>query len=154
MFLTNEKIKGILNSIIILDIDGTITTDSDNNIDKSIIELINELKRKNKIYVCSNSKDSSRNSLIAQIIDVPLIISPYKKPDRKIVKQIDNKDNKKIIVIGDKFLTDGLFCINIKGTFIRVKRLQSGKEKVKIKLINLLDDITFALWRIITKRKF
>lgn len=154
MFLTNEKIAAIYNSIIILDIDGTIVFDGDSNIDKDVINLINDLKNKNEVYLFSNSKNNNRNLIISKKINVPIIISNYKKPNKKIIEEINNNYNKKIVVIGDKFLTDGLFCFNIKGSFIKVKRLISGKERIYIKFINLTDDITFKLWKLITKRKF
>jgi predicted HAD superfamily phosphohydrolase YqeG len=49
------------------------------------------------------------------------------------------------LVIGDKFLTDGLFAKNIGGKFIKVQRKVFGQESLLAKLVNFIDDI---LWNI------
>ena len=53
--------------------------------------------------------------------------------------------SKELLVIGDKFLTDGLFAKNIGAEFIKAKRKISGQESILIKLINLFDDLLCLL---------
>ncbi|HBI33700.1 MAG TPA: hypothetical protein DEA43_00285 [Candidatus Moranbacteria bacterium] len=147
MLATNKQILEISNSIIILDIDGTIVSDSEYHIEEDILELISDLKKENTLYLCSNSKDSKRNTKIAEILNVPLINSPHKKPNKAIIDYINNEEKKNIIVIGDKFLTDGIFSKNINAKFIKVRRISNQKERFIIKLINIIDDIAYAIWK-------
>ncbi|MDD5083582.1 MAG: hypothetical protein PHT88_01415 [Candidatus Moranbacteria bacterium] len=147
MFITNSKIKALSNKLIILDIDGTIAYDNQHDIDTAVIDIIKILKRKNDIYLCSNSRNTQRNAIISDATHIPLIISPYRKPSKKIIRYIKKSTHTDIVVIGDKFLTDGIFSIRIKGDFIKVRRLRSGEERPSTKLFNLLDDIAYFIWK-------
>ncbi|MFZ2523213.1 MAG: decaprenyl-phosphate phosphoribosyltransferase, partial [Minisyncoccia bacterium] len=57
---------------------------------------------------------------------------------------------KKTIVVGDKYLTDGLFALNLKADFIKVERVLSGRESLKTRITYFLDDFVWKIKPYIT----
>ncbi len=130
----------IKNTTVFLDIDGTISHDNKISVFDGIFKKIKDLKEKNTIYLCSNSRNHKRNRKIAEILDLQYIDSDLRKPSKKILELIDNPKTKKL-VIGDKFLTDGLFAKNIHAEFIKVKRIESKSDSFYIKFLYWIDDL-------------
>lgn len=128
------------NFIIILDIDGTITADASEKVSRGITEVISGLKKNNELYLCTNSKNSARNGKIGSFLGLKTI-EGFRKPNKKILYLIENSQNKPYLVIGDKFLTDGIFAKRINARFIKVERIISGKESFLNKLIYWADDL-------------
>ncbi|OHC47303.1 MAG: hypothetical protein A2X69_06185 [Rhodobacteraceae bacterium GWF1_65_7] len=115
--------------VIFLDIDGTLRPDGDQEMDQEVLNKLAELKAKNEVHLISNKGNN------------------IKKPSREAAKGVDMA-GKKVIVIGDKFLTDGLFAKNIGAEFIKIKRKVSGKEPLFVKFTYLVDDfISVILWK-------
>ena len=48
--------------VLFIDIDGTLTHDSSSHVSKVIIDKINELKKYNQIFLCTNSRNLARNN--------------------------------------------------------------------------------------------
>jgi len=136
--------------VIFLDIDGTIASDSDNEVTEKTLEQIAKLKNDNHLYLCSNSRNHERNRQVADIVKAEYIDTDLKKPSKKILNVVDHDSFQKRLVIGDKFLTDGLFAKNIKAEFIKVKRISSDKDRAYIKLLYWIDDI---IWKIAKWKK-
>ena len=137
------------NQVIFLDIDGTLVSDKGLNFDSLVLRQLEKLKAKNKVFLCTNSNDKMRKVEIERRLNLPIVTHHYKKPSSKMLVELNLKPNsKELLVIGDKFLTDGLFARNIGSEFIKIKRKISGKETLIIKIINFLDDISFkiVLW--------
>jgi predicted HAD superfamily phosphohydrolase YqeG len=67
----------------------------------------------------------------------------FRKPSRRILEHSTDVEMGKILVIGDKFLTDGLFAKNIGADFIKVKRLSSPCESWLLKIVYLFDDLLY-----------
>lgn len=109
-----------------MDMDGTLRPDEDLEMSSEVLNKLEELKAKNEVHLTSNKGNK------------------IKKPSRKAAEGVDLED-KKVIVIGDKFLTDGLFAKNIGAEFIKVKRKISGKEALFVKITYLIDDLAWKI---------
>lgn len=131
---------------IFLDIDGTILIDRSAKVDDKVLQKIRNLKDKNVVLLCTNSKDSNRSKKIAKFLGLSLVDSKYKKPSAKILEDLEI-DNIKKMVIGDKFMTDGIFAMNIGASFLKVKRKVSSQDNFLVSYINNLDDLIYFLGR-------
>ncbi|XLQ20417.1 MAG: hypothetical protein ACKUBY_01390 [Candidatus Moraniibacteriota bacterium] len=132
----------INDSIVILDIDGTLACSSKKTIDENVLVIIRKLQKNNSVYVFSNNYNGVRSREIAKSINLPYIESPYKKPNKKVLHYIDG-DICDVVTIGDKYLTDGLFAQFIKAEHIRVKRYRCKEDSIADKLACCLDDIVY-----------
>lgn len=141
---TNE----IKDCLILLDIDGTIAEDNQIEVSDKNLAVINRLKENNKIFLCSNSRNHARNRTIADNVGLTYLDTDTKKPSKKILKLIEVSPSTKLLVIGDKVLTDGLFAKNIKADFIKINRIASKSDKPKIKLINWIDDLASKIFKL------
>ena len=135
--LNTEKIKDY---IIFLDIDGTLAYDDRTEVSKEVLKKLETIKKDNRVYLCSNSRNHKRNRKIAEITETEYLDTDRRKPDKKITHLIKEKEGKKL-VIGDKLLTDGLFAKNIGADFIQVERLKSGNERLYIRLLYFIEDL-------------
>ncbi|MDE2399974.1 MAG: hypothetical protein KGL67_03130 [Patescibacteria group bacterium] len=125
---------------IILDIDGTITADGGSDLDPLVAKKIEEMATANSIFLFSNKHLPDRDNDIANKTHIPLLISSFKKPNKKVIKNLPDQLKTNLLVIGDKILIDGLFAKKIGADFIKVKRLTSQSDSLKVKLIYILDD--------------
>jgi decaprenyl-phosphate phosphoribosyltransferase len=129
------------NSTLIIDVDGTLVADKKKEIDLKIIEKIKELARNNKVYLCSNSsKENAKN--FAEMANVPILVG--KKPFFIKIPEIIKKTSG-VIVLGDKYLTDGIFAKIIGGKFIKIKRIISNDDTFFIKASYFFDDIVYKI---------
>ncbi len=128
--------RGIRDYVIFLDIDGTLADDNTLELSEKTLERIRELEVCNQLYLCSNSRNHERNRKVAAIAGVDYIDTDLRKPSKKIPDLAAHPSYKKRLVIGDKFLTDGLFAKNIKAEFIKVKRIESDKDRLYIKFLS------------------
>ncbi len=138
------------NQVVLLDADGTLVPDDGSLIiSRTVLDKISELKQHNTVFLCINSYDKIRKNKLEEISGLPILNKKYRKPNRKIVSVLERSGPHHYVVIGDKFLTDGLFAKNIGGEFIKVKRKISGQESLVIKLINLGDDLAWHTAKIL-----
>ncbi len=142
--LNTDEIKDCL---ILLDIDGTIAEDNQLKVSVNNVSVINKLKQNNQIYLCSNSRNHERNRKIADHVGLTYLDTDIRKPSKKILDLIDHSPFTKRLVIGDKFLTDGLFAKNIKADFIKTDRITSQNDRFSIKLLYWIDDLVSRLIR-------
>ncbi len=131
--------NNLKNSTLVLDIDGTIVSDKSNKIKYKIVEKIKELAHKNKIYLCSNGSQS-RVAKFAEVLNASVIEG--KKPFS--VKMPEIKKESKIVVIGDKYLTDGLFARSINAEFLKVRHLTSNTDTTFIKFSYFMDNLVYS----------
>jgi predicted HAD superfamily phosphohydrolase YqeG len=122
---------------IILDIDGTLVSDSSVEISPATVQTVEQLKQRNRVYACSNSKNRIRNKQIADLLDVPLLDFCRRKPFREAIGE--RSDFNDILVIGDKWLTDGLLAVNLEAEFCKVDTVSDGRETLYIRLVNFFD---------------
>jgi len=133
---------------IFLDIDGTVAVDGGNEVESLILQKVKELNSRNKIIFCSNKgKCEKRNQNISAQTGVLCLNIKHKKPSRKILNFVNNPNRDKFLVIGDKFLIDGLFAWRIGAKFVKIKRIKSNQDNIPTKLIYLIDDIFFAIYK-------
>jgi len=161
MFIEDKSIffheldtDSIVDSVVILDIDGTLTCSSQRVVRQEVITVIRALQQRNTVYAFSNNYDGKKSREIAKSIDVPYIDAPHKKPNKKILKYID--ETCPAVAIGDKYLTDGLFAQFIGAHHIRVKRYRCKGDSVADKMACFIDDIAYAIakfFHIVTKLK-
>jgi predicted HAD superfamily phosphohydrolase YqeG len=140
-FFYNINTSTIKDRTIIIDIDGTLVPDGEEIVDERSIEVIKALTKKNELYLCSNKNIPARNISVSRQLGVPLIDTKFKKPNKKIIYSINGYQSKKFLVIGDKYIKDGIFAKRIGADFIKVKRERSGKESLIIRMTYLIDDI-------------
>ncbi len=136
---------------VFLDIDGTLVPDGESEIRDIVIKRVQALKENYSIYLLTNDKDKTRVCFLAEKIGIQFINSKLRKPDPRLVKMISGSVPRPYIIIGDKLLTDGLFAYSIGGVFIKVRRIYSGKESWKQKIVYALDDIFDRLHRLIIR---
>jgi len=139
MKFTELNIDNFAESIVVLDVDGTLVFDGDLALSTDTILKIKELSNISKVYLFSNG-DVSRTKKISNDCGVYFLESEYKKPSAKVAESLIINDEK-LFVIGDKFITDGLFASNIGASFVHVDRIMSGQENFFNKIIYILDSI-------------
>ncbi|MBI5414648.1 HAD-IIIA family hydrolase [Candidatus Peregrinibacteria bacterium] len=142
------NISALKNSLILLDVDGTLAPDNEYDFSEKVQKKLRELHEHNEIFLCTNSRNRERTNQLEKILEIPVLSSKYRKPSKKILRDLDQFHNKKIVVIGDKFLTDYLFAKNIGAEFVWVKRKISGNERWWIRGYNFIDDVLSAFARI------
>ena len=142
-YFSELDITKLFGKRIILDVDGTLVFDGQNHINEKTKIKINNLKKQADIYLCSNGITERTNQL-AKYLGVSFINSHYNKPNKKVMSDLPDT-NQDTVVIGDKYLTDGLMAKSINAHFVKVRRLCSGKEKVVTKIVNYIDDICYQL---------
>lgn len=106
--------------VILLDIDGTLVADGSQTLPAPVIKKIKELGDKNRVILCSNKRDWERIKKFSQLAGTEFIIGQRKPWFFGIKKQLKGP----LVVIGDKFLTDGLLAKLIGAKFIKVKRIK------------------------------
>jgi len=134
----------IVKSIVILDIDGTLLSDGDETVGVEEVAAVKRLvEQDNQVYLVSNgfSHKKSRNKSIASELGVTFYETEYKKPLKLSVAPLVIGTSKQVIIIGDKFLTDGLLAVNLEVPFIRVRSIRSNKDSLYVKLAYHLDDL-------------
>lgn len=124
---------------IILDVDGTLLADSHDTIAEPELRTIRELARTNVIYLCSNTHDTARIEALAHTHNVHALPRTFSKPDVRVVGAISDKHLGQMVVIGDKYLTDGVLAARLKVPFIRVARIQRRWERPTVYVSYLLD---------------
>lgn len=134
----------INHSVVILDIDGTLTCSSMCDIDDNVVRVIRNLQKTNTVYIFSNNYNGARSRDIAQKLQLPYIEAPHKKPNKKILDYID-AGTSPVIAIGDKYLTDGLFAHFIHAHHIRVRRYRCDADSVLDRLACFFDDGIYIL---------
>jgi HAD superfamily phosphatase (TIGR01668 family) len=131
----------ITDSIIILDIDGTLTDTRQSYIAPAIRATIEKLKEHNEVYIFSNNVDGERNLAVATDLDTPYLPSDCRKPFPGVIKALSNPHHKEVIIIGDRWLTDGWFAHNIGASFIKVTRLCTREDGIIFWIVYIADDV-------------
>ncbi len=143
LFFHQLDITKLNNYLILLDIDGTIVCDGSEKIEEDAVLKIKELAKNNKLYFCSNKGACKQRENILNLTGVSCLDAPHRKPSKKILRYIENKESLPLLIIGDKYLTDGFFAKNIGAEFIKVKRLKSASDSLFVKLTYLIDNFVY-----------
>jgi predicted HAD superfamily phosphohydrolase YqeG len=140
VYFKELNITGWSGKTIIVDIDGTITTDGSLDVDSLVIKKIQEMNANNSVFLFSNKKLIDRDNEIADRMHIPLLKTSFKKPNKKVIDGLPGHLRKNLVVIGDKIIIDGLFAKNIGAEFIKVKRLTSKNDGFNTKFTYILDN--------------
>ncbi|MBN1494616.1 GtrA family protein [Candidatus Peregrinibacteria bacterium] len=138
-----EDIGDILDMTVILDIDGTIVADNCDEIAAETMVAVETLKKHNTVYLCTNSFNRIRNAKVEKLLGLKIADMKHKKPSKKILETMFVENPSRLVVIGDKFLTDGLFAKRIGAQFLMVKRKLSFNEPLLVKVINFIDGMAY-----------
>lgn len=126
-------------AVVILDIDGTITHDKNESIERNVEEKIRRIARHAHLYLSSNG-DLARTKRFADQLGVGFVDTRHKKPNRRVLESISH-DGVRRIVIGDKALTDGLLALNTGAEFIPVARIRHERDSNAARAMFVIDDI-------------
>lgn len=134
-----SKIK---ESIVILDIDGTLGAHNTKTVsEKNRAQITLLLANKNRVYLLSNNSNKIRGKKLAQELGVQWIDTPHRKPSVNVLQTIPRSGAEKIVVIGDKILTDGLFAKRTGATFIHIRSERSHEDPSIVRLQYFLERI-------------
>jgi predicted HAD superfamily phosphohydrolase YqeG len=144
----------VANSLVLLDVDGTIVPDCGRTASPAVVGKVSELKRcGNEVRLCSNSRRGAyqeRLAALAAQLDVGVCATTVRKPSPSVLSALERK-GRAIVIIGDKDLTDGLLACLTRSRFIKVRRKVDPADRPVSRLTNFLDDtfgpIALTLWR-------
>ncbi|MFA5987550.1 MAG: UbiA family prenyltransferase [Candidatus Paceibacterota bacterium] len=138
------ELPRVVDSIIFFDVDGTLVADGGNLLNKDTISILEKTKENNSLFFISNKRAADgRNKVVSKQIGV--VFLEGKKPWLKIPLDLANS-GKKNIVVGDKFLTDGLFAIWNDADFFKVDHFRSKSDSLLIKISYMVDDVAFFVF--------
>jgi predicted HAD superfamily phosphohydrolase YqeG len=141
------------NSLVILDVDGTIVADCGHVASGAVIAQVNALKAAgNEIRLCSNSRRGNyagRLDRLAAQLEVGVCPVSVRKPSTLAIAGLD-RSGRALVVIGDKDLTDGLLARRVGARFIKVRRKLDPGDRLSSRMANLFDNtcgpIAIFLW--------
>ncbi len=126
-------------SVLIVDIDGTLTHDGGEEFDAEVLKKLSALALGAEVYLCSNGpRERTRN--LASRAGVSFVDTIHRKPSRRVLEGF-LRTGKRLIVLGDKALTDGLFAANIGAEYIPVKRIRHANDSLSTRFIYAVDDM-------------
>ncbi|OGH64449.1 MAG: hypothetical protein A2821_02930 [Candidatus Magasanikbacteria bacterium RIFCSPHIGHO2_01_FULL_41_23] len=137
-----------INRTIILDIDGTLVPDGEEDCSEKTRAKVMNLMKNNNVVLFSNSKNTERGKKMANALGISFLSADKNKPNPAVIMATGRRVGD-CTVIGDKFLTDYLLAVFSGARFVPVRRIYSGRESFKIKIIYLVDDFFNFLSRLV-----
>lgn len=136
---------------IILDLDGTVAVDGQTEVPAQAVVAAGILAANNRVVLLSNKKNHARNRQVAALLGVDYLETSLRKPDPRLKRRLVELglDLTNALVIGDKYLTDGLLAKVLGAEFVKIKRLIGQPRLWSSRLLDWLDDATFALTRLL-----
>jgi 4-hydroxybenzoate polyprenyltransferase/predicted HAD superfamily phosphohydrolase YqeG len=135
------NIGDIKHTALFLDVDGTLVADRTKNIPEDVFTKIRSLAQHNAVYMCSNGSYEHAKE-IADRTGTKAI--PCRKPVSGEMKTLA-KEHAKTIVVGDKYLTDGLLARALHADFIKTPHIRAATDSPFTKLVYLVDDIAWNI---------
>lgn len=136
------KVKDIQGRTILLDVGGTLTHENHETLEEPIIKKVRELKANgNKIYLYSNKKYHYRDRAFAKFLEVHYVKADLGTTRRTIIKSLKKPKTKPLLVIGDKFLTDGRLAKKLHADFMRVGHTPIVQASIFMKVIYRIDNL-------------
>jgi predicted HAD superfamily phosphohydrolase YqeG len=132
------------NSLVILDVDGTLVPDCGRVATDAVAGKVLGLKAKgNEVRLCSNSRRGNyaeRLAALASQLEVGVCPVSFRKPSTLAISGLDRK-GRELVVIGDKDLTDGLLARRAGAHFIKVRRKLDPTDRLSSRMANLIDTV-------------
>jgi predicted HAD superfamily phosphohydrolase YqeG len=134
----------IENSLVILDIDGTLVPDCGRVASAAVVAKVQALKAQgNEVRLCSNSRRGNfaeRLDAVAAQLEVGVCPVVFRKPSMLAIAGL-KRNGRPLVVIGDKDLTDGLLARRAGARFIKVRRKLDPADRLSSRMANLIDTI-------------
>lgn len=125
-------------SLVILDVDGTLVADGEEVVPEASRAALIALASRADVYVCSNGRRAERLSKIVVGTGARVLETSFRKPDPRVLASID-RTGRRVVVVGDKYLTDGLLAVLTHAVFYRVRALRRFPEPWAVTLTLALD---------------
>lgn len=129
-------------AIVIIDVDGTLTHDRGADFSSEVRQKITQIAKVADVYLFSNNH-RERTEEFARQIAVKTIDSSRRKPSSKVLEKLPV--DKRVFVIGDKLLTDGLFAAAIGASYVQVVRIRHEDDRHRVRFSYALDDTASLL---------
>jgi predicted HAD superfamily phosphohydrolase YqeG len=129
--------KKLTGNSIVLDIDGTILADGETEVSDTVRAHLRVLGEKNSLVLLTNSRRENRGHDISHALGIPLVTTPYKKPDPRIGWYLPH--DKPVVCIGDKLATEGILSYFVGADFFLLKRVCSPKDRFLVRVTYWLD---------------
>lgn len=139
-FFTQLPLHTIHGATVILDVDGTIVADRQEQISPEALAKIAEIKQNHTVFISSNGSPKNADEF-ARLAGVKMIVG--KKPFIASFRSQIAADES-ITVIGDKWITDGLLARRLKADFIQVKRIGGAQDSRMARFSYLVDSAVSA----------
>lgn len=127
---------------VFLDVDGTLVADKGETLAPPAIAAVTRLADVTDLYLCSNG-NGARTKRLAEELGVAALPKLRKPLPHAAVRSITRRE--RTIVIGDKFLTDGLFALMLGAEFIMVESLREAGDSISAQLTYAVDGIAWRL---------
>ena len=136
---------------ILLDLDGTLAPDNEQTVTQAVAVAVSDLAVSNRVVLLSNKKNHARNRQIAAVLGIDYLETNLRKPDPRLKTRLGELgvEGDNLIVIGDKYLTDGLMAKVLGAEFVKVRRLISQTKSWSSSLVDNLDDTAFFVSRLL-----
>ncbi len=132
-----HEVKG---KTILLDVDGTLIPEIETDVSAEALQALKTLQQNNDVFLCSNTSDQVRAQVLGRAFGSEYINGALRKPNRKILELLPQPIDKPVVVIGDKYSTDGRFARAINAEFIKVKRIRGQRDPWSARIVYWLDD--------------
>lgn len=137
--------RSFAGALVIVDVDGTLTNDKGSAVASSVREMLERLSKVADVHLFSHGLPE-RTRMLAYAHGVHFLESSYRKPSRRVIEKLE-RQGKRLVVIGDKSLTDGLFAANIGAQFVPVQRIRHADDDWYAKFVYILDDAASYMMR-------
>lgn len=125
---------------VIIDVDGTLTYDKNSSLEPDVVEKVKRIAGRAASVTLFSNGAHSHAELFAHECGVNFVASKHRKPSRRVMERFDGLQHR-MMVIGDKALTDGLFAANIGAQFIPVAHVRHDDDSARVRATYFLDDI-------------
>ncbi len=127
-------------ALVVLDVDGTLVADGEDVMSEAVYAALCALARSTDVYVCSNKRREGRVLRLVAGTGAHALETRYRKPNPRVLASVE-QTGKRVVVIGDKYLTDGLLAVCIRGAFYRVRTVRQVPESWTVTLALAVDAV-------------
>lgn len=136
---TEMSVEPFKGALVILDVDGTLVADRGEVLSEETKQTVRALSGVAEVYLCSNALPLRTEAFVKEC-GVQGLVSHHKKPSRRVVERLGDM-SKRIVVIGDKVVTDGLLAKNIGAEFVLIRRLKGTHTSLRGRMGYLVDEV-------------
>jgi predicted HAD superfamily phosphohydrolase YqeG len=130
----------LVGATLVVDVDGTLVPDKQAMLRSSVEEKLRSLSKESTIFLCSNGSPRSAEAFASQTgVRSFRARKPLLGSSRAHIGTPS-----RCVVIGDKYLTDGIFAGALGAEFIKVSHLRAPTDGLFARTSYVIDDIA---WR-------